>query len=407
MNDHIHLDTIKNLFLKQYGIQSEIVCQQAANQHQYCTMIVEKDSNVALVTFKGNESNFNEDTVILINNDGQQINNGRILFFTMSDVNIFTHSPYRWCIDEQLIKDGKLKLLRKPASAEELQELQKLEAERYPRSTGIILNATICGSDLSECMVDKIVYTDDYKFSELQRGCNSNILTEYNKSIYDSYVRGRNTLLVINETTGDGILIDSQGYDYPRYYSYIPKISHFIDHWMDTEMEQRAQQTLKLYVPLQVHYVEHGQDYMDIDELDTVRPGKYYNEIKKALKQDCAMDGKRGLAQYLHDDALKSKIYQLSPDIEYHEGTVYGVMIVKITEPLTENELNELKDYCTGQFSDGFGEHFEQQEIAVDGGNIYVHFWNSSEEYDIKTEDELLGQERSQTLEMEGPTLSM
>lgn len=68
--------------------------------------------------------------------------------------------------------------------------------------------------------------------------------------------------------------------------------------------------------------------------------------------------------------------------------------------------MKQDRPFPSGQFSDGFGEHFEQQQIAVDGGNIYVHFWNS-EDYYIKTEDELAGQEQSQEQQMGGPELSM
>jgi len=143
-----------------------------------------------------------------------------------------------------------------------------------------------------------------------------------------------------------------------------------------------------------------------MEELDTVRPRRYYNEIKKVVKQDCALDGKRGLAEYIHDNKLKSKVYKLTPDVQYHKHDVYGVMVAHITEPLTDNEIAELKDYCSGQFSDGFGEHFEQQEIAVDGGNIYVHFWNS-EDYYIKTEDEMNAPEQVQDQQIGGPALSM
>ena len=50
---------------------------------------------------------------------------------------------------------------------------------------------------------------------------------------------------------------------------------------------------------------------------------------------------------------------------------------VCLKEPLTEAEMKALQNHLRDQFSSGWGEDFEQQEIKVKGGVISVHFWET------------------------------
>ena len=58
---------------------------------------------------------------------------------------------------------------------------------------------------------------------------------------------------------------------------------------------------------------------------------------------------------------------------------------------LSSSELAELTEWLSGQFSDGWGEGLEQREIKVDDGELCVSFWDSSDRFFIKPEDELKG----------------
>ncbi len=55
---------------------------------------------------------------------------------------------------------------------------------------------------------------------------------------------------------------------------------------------------------------------------------------------------------------------------------------------MTDLEIEILKDYFNGQYSDGWGEgFFQKEEIETSYGVLYLDFW--SDDFYIETEDEL------------------
>ena len=51
-----------------------------------------------------------------------------------------------------------------------------------------------------------------------------------------------------------------------------------------------------------------------------------------------------------------------------------GCTTLRLKEPLRAAEMEKLKDFLYGQFSDGWGEGFEQQEILCEDIVLRVHF---------------------------------
>lgn len=153
------------------------------------------------------------------------------------------------------------------------------------------------------------------------------------------------------------------------------------------------------YCPL-VGNIEDGYD-------DTFTVGSsflrdYAWAIEDAIEKDRRLDD-QDMAQYFHEDAgLKDKLASMVWGVEAYRGELFGKIECSLKEEMIPAEEEILKDYITGQNSDGWGEHFEQQPIDTEDGDLYVSFWNSGDDYAIMTQDELDAYIESQGMKMGG-----
>jgi len=145
----------------------------------------------------------------------------------------------------------------------------------------------------------------------------------------------------------------------------------------------------KFYSPLKVELED--DDFGDYIELDSKEILECYDIIATKVKEYNSFLNERGLMEYYNRDEIIKKIVESAvPMIGVYEGNVYGIMLVKTKDDtlLTAHQFRKLKDYFTGQYSDGWGEGFEQREIKTHIGTIYVHFWQS-DNFFIKEENEM------------------
>ena len=153
--------------------------------------------------------------------------------------------------------------------------------------------------------------------------------------------------------------------------------------------------TLKLYMPLTGRLYEYNE-YGDIDEYDQELDGRalidYEDKIASAIrKYQVDEDPERGIMHWYDEgDSVDDKVKSIVFDVEFRGGQLWGVAECRIQGELTPTELDTLKEYITGQASDGWGEGFEQREIKVEDGELYVSLWNH-ENWELLTEQERFG----------------
>lgn len=165
----------------------------------------------------------------------------------------------------------------------------------------------------------------------------------------------------------------------------------------DTRAAETAGRPLleqKLYSPVFVDLYSYddpdsGDDSYS-EEIPQTEATYYADAIHEAiLEERLSGEEDRGLMTYYHDDdSVNEKVRSLFVDVEVHGGKLWAVATIQVTEPLSPEELDRLRESILGQYSDGFGEGFEQREIKVSGGEINVHLWTSDNRFFIDTEAE-------------------
>ena len=139
---------------------------------------------------------------------------------------------------------------------------------------------------------------------------------------------------------------------------------------------------MKFYSPLTADFFPNEPDYEDefYDEYEGYPQDghellEYETAIRDAVEND-TRDFGGDLMQYYHeDDSVRRKVVSAVPSVEICGNKLCGCLTVELKEPLLDDEQTVLCNYITGQYSDGWGEGFEQRDIRVDDGTLAVHFW--------------------------------
>ena len=156
---------------------------------------------------------------------------------------------------------------------------------------------------------------------------------------------------------------------------------------------------LKLYMPLTASFYARNE-WGDWDETGEEWDGRTLLDYEDRIlgfmvRNRVPEEAERGLMLWCDKEFLDVKVRSAVFTAEARGGRLWGVAECQVVGQLSPEELTGLKEYLTGQAADGVGEGLEQQAIRVDGGELYVHLWQS-EGWSIQTEGERFGQTQIQ-----------
>lgn len=159
----------------------------------------------------------------------------------------------------------------------------------------------------------------------------------------------------------------------------------------DALLEQMCGFRQLYYFPLGCSTEDEDSEIFENDSVDLTR---YSEEIQDAIGRDQARDiDTMAMYFWAHDqrvnDSIKTKLLTCEWGVEEIGGNLYGRVEVTATEAFSVKERAAMRDWISGQNSDGLGEGFEQRPIETEDGSLYVHFWNSGSDYFIATDDEV------------------
>ena len=168
---------------------------------------------------------------------------------------------------------------------------------------------------------------------------------------------------------------------------------------------------LKLYMPMTASFHARNE-WGDLDEIgeewDSRTLLEYEDRILAAMVRNRRpAEAERGLMHWYDKEILDAKVRSAVFTAEARDGRLWGVAECQVIGQLSPEELAGLKDFLSGQASDGWGEGLEQQAIRVDGGEFYVHLWQI-DGWSIQTEAERFGQTQGEAKDMKhGTTMTM
>ena len=115
--------------------------------------------------------------------------------------------------------------------------------------TNAIFFRKVSELETQTCVIETIQLMNQTEYDELSKGLlrDRSFIADKKEDMFTDTAGQTHCLLALNEESGDGILINSSGYDYARYISFMPNIKAYIDrqisHVADQILQEAAENT--------------------------------------------------------------------------------------------------------------------------------------------------------------------
>lgn len=143
--------------------------------------------------------------------------------------------------------------------------------------------------------------------------------------------------------------------------------------------------TVKFIYPLFGHITDDWEnETYDISSRQLVD----YQELLEERMKEYQLCNGQGMEQFFDANTdVQSKLKSIVWSFEEFDGKLYGVTSAELSGEIDAKGMADLKDWISGQNSDGLGEGFEQQDFDVAEGRLSVSLWDFHD-YFIYTEEE-------------------
>lgn len=152
-------------------------------------------------------------------------------------------------------------------------------------------------------------------------------------------------------------------------------------------LDRGEKRDFKLYAPLTLTTFSGLPMH---PELYRERIPAFERSIKNEITRSMQEYGENGLAETLSNRLLSGKIASMFPDVEEHQGRLWGVVKVCTTGKLTDREMAGLKEEWKVIAAQGWGDLFSCHTLKEGNACFHAGFWDTErgENLCLLTEEE-------------------